>query len=61
MNHHTQEDSSLHRQENRDKLFLWLAAEYSQFHQKKALSVEEFVVVPKEQPTTPSPKWCLII
>lgn len=49
-------------QENRDKLFLWLAAEYSRYHQRKTLPpIEEFVLVPEQEPPPPPSKWCIII
>ena len=64
MNRYTQQDSSLQHQDNRDKLFLWLVMEYSQFHQRKTLSIDGFVFVPDEEQTpmsTQATKWCVII
>ncbi len=58
--HYIPHDVSL--QENRDKLFLWLAKEYSQYYQRKTLPpIEEFVFVPEQEPTPPPSKWCIII
>lgn len=48
-------------QENRDKLFLWLAKEYSQYYQRKSLPVEEFVVVTEEPTPPPASTWCVIV